>query len=82
MATHLFSTVDDILWVVEASSTGPANDRVVARGSVGNANGRCLLNWLAQSYTTQQQLPAQKRHHHLPSATPTHPHTPTHLSQM
>ena len=87
MVTHLFSPVDDILWVVKPSSTGPADDRVVARWSMGDANGSHLLNWLAQSHTAQQQLPAQKRHHYIPplshltpshtspSAT-SHPHTP------
>ena len=49
---HLFSTIDDIFWVVESSCTWPSNDRVVARRCVGNLDGCDVLHWLTQCHST------------------------------
>ena len=57
---HLFSTIDDIFWVVESSCTWSSDDRVVARRRVGNLDGRDVLHWLTQCHSTQEQLPGDR----------------------
>ncbi len=53
--THLFSSIDDILWIVQAASTRSTNHRVVARGSVCYLNSCQLLHWFAQSHSAHEQ---------------------------
>ena len=52
--SHLFSPVDDVLGVVETAGAGPADDRMVARGCVGDPDGSELLHRFTKGYTTQQ----------------------------
>ena len=63
--TDLFSSVDDVLWVVESTGAGPPYDGVVAGRGVGDTHGRNLLHGLAQRYAAQQKTSSQHQHDHL-----------------
>ena len=58
---YLFSPVDDILRVVQSTSTWSAYHRVVAGRGVSYPHRRQLLHRLAEGHTTQQQSSGNNR---------------------
>ena len=55
VAADLFSSIDDIFRIVQPSSTGTADNRMMTWWGVGYPNGTVLLNRLTQSNSTEQQ---------------------------